>query len=300
MLETVPNLAPSPATLTGRGKAFGSFGEIVQGRLSSDDDFLVTLPINVWNACRINCAPANGPRRLTCRLEKSRALAKLLLADLDVTYGYDIRIEFERNLPVGKGLSSSTADMLAVVRAFEDAFGVVLSRSYVSRTFARLEPHDGLHFDTCVAYDHRSGTLLRDLGYIPQYVILAVDFGGTLDTLEYNRTLAFGEDEKLQFDRLLERLEKAFAERDDAAIASCAHQSTLLHADRHNNALLFDLMRVANNLKSLGVINAHSGTFAGLLYPRDLPVKDIKELVAKLQDRFSREVFVTRTLHFMD
>ena len=46
---------------TGYGKAFGSFGEIIQGRLSGGEDILVTLPVDLWTICELKCTPIKGP-----------------------------------------------------------------------------------------------------------------------------------------------------------------------------------------------------------------------------------------------
>ena len=171
---------------TGYGKAFGSFGEIIQGRLSGGEDILVTLPVDLWTICELKCTPIKGPLVIDCELEKSRALLHLVLADLGLERGYHISCDFIRNIPVGKGLSSSTADMLAALRAIQEVFGFVFTEQFISRTFAAIEPHDALHYNASTAYNHRKGKLIMDFNYIPKYTIVAVDNGGVMDTLTYN------------------------------------------------------------------------------------------------------------------
>ena len=52
--------------VVGYGKSFASFGEIVQGRGSDNEDFLVTLPIDLWSTCELVCSPINGPLVVEC------------------------------------------------------------------------------------------------------------------------------------------------------------------------------------------------------------------------------------------
>jgi uncharacterized protein involved in propanediol utilization len=283
----------------GHGKSFGSFGEIVQGRTGDGEDFLVTLPINMWNTCHLVCRQIPGPLVIECNFAKSRQVIQYLLAAIGIDRGYHLTATFTQELPTGKGLSSSTADMLAAARAIQETFGVIFAHAFLSEIFARVEPHDAVHYDTCVLYNHRRGRLIEVFGYVPQFWILGVDAGGIIDTVAYNKRLNFSAADLAEYDRLKTRVSKAFENSDDDEIANCAYRSTLLHAERTSNAFLFDVMRVAQNMKSLGVVNTHSGTCAGLLYPPELGQEQIAAHVAELRSRFNKHVFVTRTIRFV-
>ena len=161
LLTTRHHDGPGRSTpLIGYGKSFASFGEIVQGRTSEGEDFLVTLPIDMWSTCELICSPINGPLIVECQLEKSRAVLYHILTELGILRGFQITCNLMRNIPIGKGLSSSTADMLATLRAVQEVFGFLFTESYISRLFSEIEPHDGLHFSSSVIYNHRSGHLI--------------------------------------------------------------------------------------------------------------------------------------------
>ena len=195
---------------------------MVQGRTSAGDDFLVTLPIDLWSTCELICSPIDGPLVVECQLEKSRAVLYHVLSELGIHSGYHLRCDFTRNIPIGKGLSSSTADMLATLRAVQEIFGFLFTERYISRIFAEIEPHDGLHFNSSVVYNHRAGKLMRNLDYVPQFTIIAVDDGGEVDTVAYNRDLSFSQNVLKRFDQLLDRVCDAYSRRDDRDIAACA------------------------------------------------------------------------------
>ena len=194
--------------IVGYGKSFASFGEVIQGRNSQGEDFLVTLPIDLWSTCELVCTPIDGPLVVECRLEKSRAVLYHVLAELGIQRGFHLQCDFTRNIPIGKGLSSSTADMLATLRAVQEVFGFLFTERYISRIFADIEPHDGLHFNSSVLYDHRLGRLIENFGYIPQYTIIAVDDGGEVDTVKYNRNLTFDRKTARYFDILVTGCER--------------------------------------------------------------------------------------------
>lgn len=60
--------------VVGYGKSHASFGELVQGRLSNQSDFLVTLPIDMWSICHLTCIKRKGPLLINSHYEKSKWL----------------------------------------------------------------------------------------------------------------------------------------------------------------------------------------------------------------------------------
>lgn len=291
--------APAAVTGTaparyGHGRAFASFGEIVQGRLSDGEDFLVTLPIDLWSSCSLVCRTQDGPSQVDGGQAKSRQVAEALLAALGLERGVRIQLDQRSSIPVGKGLSSSTADMLAVVRAFQDALGLLVTEEFVSRLFTAIEPHDGLHYPMCVAYNHRAGRLLRRLNHIPRYRIVAVDAGGEVCTREYNRRLQFSPHHLRDYDRLFDDLLAAFARRDDTAIAACAQRSTELHIERTGNRFLGRLAERAIAAGALGILTTHSGTCGGCLLPGDAPDRLLERVEAAVAG--TGHLFRTKTL----
>jgi L-threonine kinase len=281
----------------GQGRSFASFGEIVQGRRADGEDFLVTIPVDLWSTCRVVCEPVEGPSRVEAPLLKSRRVAERVLELLGLGQGLRLQIELSRDMPVGKGLSSSTADMLAVVRACQELFGVVFSDDCVSRLFAAIEPHDALHYPMSVIYNHRQGRLLEQLGYIPDYRIIAMDAGGEVCTETYNKRLEFSPALISDYQRLYECVVDAFAGRDDAAIARCAVRSTELHVARTGNRFLHRLLVQAGTLDVLGLLTTHSGTCGGLLLPGDAADAELDRVQAQVAHQGA--VFRTRTLRVL-
>ena len=286
-------------SIVGYGKAFSSFGELVQGRTSDGEDFLVTLPIDLWSTCTVHRRHMNGASKVICDLEKSRAVAERMLGRIGLEGGEQLTIEFTRNIPIGKGLSSSTADMLAVVRGLQEIYGVIVSEQFISRLFAEVEPHDAIHYYMSVIYNHRRGVLIQKLYHIPEYYIIALDRDGEVDTVQYNDCVAFNQSDLLLYDRLLSRIAFAFSRRDDLTIAQCATKSAEIHAKRMNDPWLLEVIDYRSSVKALAVVAAHSGTCTGLLFPRDLSRGEVRRLEGKISDDLGCKVFSVRTLRIL-
>jgi len=279
----------------GRGKSFASFGEIVQGRRADGEDFLITLPVDLWSTCRVSSEPVDGPSAVEATLPKSRRIAEEMLRLLGLGSGIRLRIELSRDMPVGKGLSSSTADMLAVLRACEELFGVAVRETLVSRLFTEIEPHEALHYPVSVVYNHCRGRLMKRLDYIPDFQIVAVDAGGEVCTQTYNSNLAFTPTFIAEYEHLYQNALSAFAARDDAAIARCARRSTELHAARTGNVFLDRLLAQADAMGALGLLTAHSGTCGGILLPSTVHDHELAQVQAQVA-HLGVAVFCTRTL----
>src|SRR5438552_6590361 len=96
-------------------------------------------------------------------------------------------LDVDCRLPEGRGLASSTADVVATARAVSDATGLHLEPGEIAELAIQIEPTDGVMWDGVVAFNHRAGRLLRHLGPLPDMRVLGIDLGGTVDTIQFNK-----------------------------------------------------------------------------------------------------------------
>jgi uncharacterized protein involved in propanediol utilization len=287
-------------SLIGYGKSFASFGEIVQGRTMDDQDFLITLPIDLWSTCIVTCTQINGPLIIECEYEKSRALLYKIMEAFEVREGFHIECLFTRNIPVGKGLSSSTADMLAALRALQEIFGVLLSKQYISKIFNEIEPHDGVHYDECVAYNHRKGILIRGYGHIPKWKIIAIDNGGDVDTVEFNKNIFFNQEHKKKYDELLFEISNGFDQKNDLLIAKCATDATKLYFERTGLEFVNAVIQSMQLFGAIGVVVTHSGTCCGLIYPETCKLEKLLDIAGQVKSRLALECFIVETIRLIN
>ena len=164
----------------------GSCGELVQGLLDGAY-FHVTCPVDLYSTVTVSIYEGEeevlGPEDCP----KTIQVVRLALGQIGVA-GAGATVRVSSSIPRGKGMASSTADVASAIAAVFIASGLEPTPQTISRIALQVEPTDGIMFPGIVLFDHRDGTRLEYLGRAPAIELVAADFGGTLDTLEFNRT----------------------------------------------------------------------------------------------------------------
>jgi uncharacterized protein involved in propanediol utilization len=260
------------------GTCSSSYGELLQGVLAGDEHFLVTLPINISSKATFIPDSISGIRVHP----SSKIKTQFFVEKLNEAYGLNLSgtMTMQNEIPEGKGLSSSTADLVAALRAIENYLDILLPRNEIDAIFRSIEPSDGLLYPHSVVYKHRQCTLLRPLGHLPSLTIVSIDQGGTLDTVSYNkRPRVYTEHDHKTYASLLEKMTFAFEIDDLHTIGSIATESALLNQRFNFKPHLDGMLRVARQVKAYGVINTHSGTCLGLLIDPSLTHMATEELL---------------------
>jgi len=256
----------------GTAEAFGTFGELLQGRLpESDVDFLVTMPIDRWSTCSFHYEPRRSEVRVRPpRKLKSRRLAEAMLRHYGREGGGTL--EITSDIPEGKGFASSSADLVATARAVGLALQVEPTSREIEDLLRDIEPTDGVMYDEVVAFRHREVRLHERLGSLPPLTIVGVDEGGEVSTIEFNRIpKLISTADKRAYGTLLSRAVAAVGSGDADAIGRVATRSALMNQRLRPKRLLDRMLAACREIGGLGVVTAHSGTASGILLSDDDP-----------------------------
>jgi uncharacterized protein involved in propanediol utilization len=258
------------------GKSYSSYGEIIQGILPDEGHFLVSLPINAWSKVKIKKSKINNLSVVDCPNIKTKLLCELLLEKNILNYGYHLSVSIDSQIPVGKGLSSSTADLNAAINAFSNAFDLDFSNKEKSSYMMKVEPHDPVHYKSCVLYRQKEGKLVTNYKYIPNFWIVSIDAGGVIDTVgEHNKNSFFSYEDINNYSSLLDDLSNAFKLKDDVKIASIATESLFLSTRYKSEKILKKYVLIAQRYHAMGIQHTHSGKCTGLLFSGELANEEI-------------------------
>ncbi|MFN3966957.1 MAG: hypothetical protein ACK4JE_04605 [Endomicrobiia bacterium] len=267
-------------------KVPGSCGELVQGRINGKD-FLVSCPVNLFSYVSVTVDTTGEIKCSQAKWKSKLAMRKTLDFFQLKNFGGEIKINSE--IPVGKGMASSTADIVGVCLATSNAIGKSLQEIDIAKIALSIEPTDGTVFKGITLFDHRKGLLYEHLGASPRMKIFAIDLGGYVDTIEFNKNdfTRIHQSNESEIVNALNLVRRGIKEKNISLIGKGATISA-----KANQKILFKLelekiIELSYQFEALGVNVAHSGTMVGILLKPEFDKIDILKL--KIQETFQRK-----------
>lgn len=249
----------------GVGSGAGTCGELVQGVLSDGRTFHVTCPISKSSTVAIRLRESDT-WQITGAPPERQKLVTAIRATAD-GFGLGpctVQVRHVSELDVGKGLGSSTADIVAAARAVAAAVGGDLQPAALAAIATSIEASDGSMYPQIVAFDQMGGAVIRQFDWWPQLVVVMVTPPTTLDTASADFT---GQDRLgPQFDRIMAGLDEAVMAHDGVAFARAASESAAFNQQFIPNDWHDVLIREYEGLGADGLNIAHTGTCLGLLF----------------------------------
>lgn len=245
----------------------GSCGEFIQGSLDGTP-FLVTCPINRYSHA---LADVQHPFRhnhfpLQTKARRARELTLELLGVEEENTPIYVRSD----IPQGKGMASSSADISVVAMATALLKGRELTLAELEKISLSIEPSDATFYPGVVLFDYLKGNLSRPMGNCPPMKIVIFDEGGSIDTVAFNSRKELPDlihEKEGLIEEALHLFEKGISSKDvdligrASTISSFANQRILPKPD------LYGVHEIGQYYGSSGTIIAHSGTIMGLIFP---------------------------------
>lgn len=251
-------------------KMRGTCGELAQGFFRGEP-ILITCPVEKFSTVIVSDEFAGisglGSKSL-------KILGDVLKICNAKNFKFGVRLTSQ--LPRGKGMASSTADMAAVAQAVALSLVKNFSSEELGKLCANIEPTDGIFYSGVVAMNPLTGQLVKKIRTQEKFKIAIFDYGGEVDTLKFNRRSDF-----------------EFPNLDDEINFELVKNSALA-----NQKILFknglkELMNFAENLGALAVNVAHSGTVAGIFFHED--DLHVAEKISAVRKKFEFLNFMTLT-----
>ena len=258
----------------GTGRSIAHHGEYLQGVFHDQGgqivQGLISLPL-FGRGCVARFTPQPGQTIVTIPDGKTKAMrAARLMLDTVGLRDWGGQLHIDSDIPEGFGLGSSTADILAVLRAVAVALRQPLSRRALSLLCVETEQaSDPLAYDMQpVLFAQRRGCVLDYLPgeYPPMYVLSCRSPDdppvNTLDLDPARYTLA----DMNRFQALRALSHFAFSTANAEALGHLATQSALINQRFRPKAQLNDCLAIAMETGACGIQVAHSGNVIGVLF----------------------------------
>lgn len=264
-------------------KTPGTCGELVQG-IIGNNNFLITCPVNLFSYVKVSIPRMN--KGINCRpstkWKSKKAVEETLKLFNEKNVSIDLRIKSE--IPLGKGMASSTADIIGSCIGTAKLVNRKISEYEIAKIALSIEPSDGTMFKGIVLFDYLKGDIVKHLGYAPDMKILALGTGGTIDTIKFNTKnyKKIRSTQEKEIEKAAELIEQGIKGKNCFFIGEGATTSAILNQRILFKQELDDLIKISKELNAFGVCVAHSGTVIGILLPIDFTEIDLlKKLVIR-------------------
>lgn len=241
----------------------GSCGELVQGLLDGQN-FLITCPISWYSRVQVDL---DQEHTLKIKYRKTQMAVEKTLQ----LFGQHRQFTFsiKSDLPHGKGMASSSADIAAACVATARALSRQITAKDIEKIALSIEPTDGIFYKGIVAFGHLSGYPNEYLGQALPIQILVFDTGSGIDTLSFNKRPDLDGLNRLnapQIKKAYDMVKTGFSEHNPALIGQGATISAFANQSILYKAQLQSIYDIAMDNGALGVNVAHSGSVVGVLF----------------------------------
>ena len=258
----------------GYAEAIGHHGELVQGLFEDDGAqlrrALVSLPCRqLRSKARFVANDADQVVVLPASREKARRAAQLTLCAFGRhAAGGDLVID--SNIPLGRGMGSSTADVLASILAVLNCLKIDAASDEVMRLAVSAETacDSTLFKQQAVLFAHRDGIVLEAFRKpLPPIDFISIDTtpNMTVDTLEF-APARYDHLEIETFRPLRSLLRTAIKNGDTGMLGRVATASARINERFLPKPRLTEIEAIGDRFGAIGVQVAHSGTVVGLMF----------------------------------
>lgn len=258
----------------GYAEAIGHHGELLQGIFEDEGAqlrrALVSLPCRQLKSKatfranageRINVIPASR--------EKARRAAELVV-DAFGRPRTGGNLTIDSNVPIGRGLGSSTADVLASILAVLDWLGIEAASDKIMEIAVRAETacDSTLFKQQAVLFAHREGIVVESFRRpLPPIDFISIDTTPhmTVDTLEFEPA-RYDQPEVEMFRPIRSLLRTAIKTADARLLGRVASASAHINERFLSKPRLKEIKAVGAGFNAIGIQVAHSGTVVGLMF----------------------------------
>ena len=278
----------------GVGHCSGHFGEFLQGVFRTPSGVqrgLVTVPCRkIGTVARVFIQKGAGNIDVPTGKEKARRAIANYISYHNLPRDVGVNLTLESSIEEGIGMGSSTADVVASLRALYKAFGLQSSVQELAdlTLVAELACDSTMFGQRPILFAQREGDVIEDFGN--PLMPLAI-FGFNLQPGEIFRTdetepAKYSEADLEYFEKLRQKLRSAIKFGNTDALGKVATESAKLNQAFFPKAHFEDFLELAEDFGARGVCISHSGTIGGLIYSTEKSPDDAqyKAMVSQAHD----------------
>ena len=276
----------------------GSCGELFQGYIEKEE-YLVTLPINRYTTLKIykhdsldlpNFKKMKQAYSLTC-----------VFFNIPEENLPKIKVVRHSDIPLSKGMSSSTADIVAMIYGVTYCLNKKITEREVIKICCQIEKTDSIVLSQLSVMAPGSGHIIFQTTWTPKCHLLILEGRQDLDTSDFH---AFRNEEMVRkqgeiYCELINEFKKSTCTQSISDIGKIATKSSFLNQTILPKPYFQDIYLFGKKYGAVGTMVAHSGTVVGLLFNYNSPRINNLIKVLRLNSAITKEypkIYLTETV----
>lgn len=263
----------------GYGICPGTCGELVQG-LIGKNEYISSYCVDVYSRAMIH-EKKNTDNRILRRKTKSISA----ISSVFQKFGYpkkmleNIDLVIKSNIPVGKGMASSTADIGASIMAALDFIGESMSLEEISVLAASIEATDSIYYKDVCIFDPINGTKKKSLGFLNCKKVLILEPNNRINTMNIRKDVGYYKILKKNrsiTEKSFELLEKGIKNSDMDLVKRACLNSAFANESIKKTPFLNEIVDISEK-NNCGFVNiSHTGTVIGISIGDDTDIDRLK------------------------
>lgn len=280
-----------------KGICPASCGEFVQGMIR-DKEYLSSYAIDKFSKVtleeKLECIN-RGPLKTRRAIEEVFKHFGLHRKEMK-----NISIHIESDIPISKGMASSTADIGATIKATLNLIGKDLNEYDISKLATRIEPTDSIFIRENTIFNPLDASIKKKLGVIDTGKVLILEPNEKLSTRYIRRKDNYQKlkkQNKYIIEYAFKLLEQGIQNKDLNLIGQACNISSVANENIHKKKYLSEIMDISKEYGACGVNIAHSGTVIGILLENDMDENKLKEKLIDLNiDKKYKKIYTANII----
>ena len=270
-----------------------SCGEFVQGILDKEE-YLSSYAIDMFSI-----ATLEEKKEIDLGPKKSRKAIEKVFEKFNIPLeeSKNISLNLKSDIPVGKGMASSTADIGATIKATLSILNKNLNDEEISFMASEIEPTDSIILYENSIFNPVNGTVKKYLSSFSNGRVIILEPKDILETkiIRSNPNyLNIKLENKSVINKSFNLLEEGLKNKDLRLIGEACTLSAIANENIHKKPYLNEIIEISQSMNAYGVNIAHSGTVVGILMHKEMDdIKIIEHLRGTEISKYYKKIYTS-------